>query len=92
MRCKPGDLAYVVGPNMPAPWVGRVVRVVDRSAEADSYWGGPSWNVYTSTALPVRSGLGHSRGRGHSATVPDACLRPISGVQVDDELSEEMPA
>lgn len=92
LRCKPRDLAYVTGPDMPAAWVGRVVQVVARSPESDAFWGGPSWLVRSTQPLPVTDERRRCLGYSTTATIGDAFLRPIGGVSVEAEEGAEVTA
>jgi len=81
MNCKPGDLAYIVDSQFPEN-IGRVVKVV--SGHGDFRGEGFCWNIVATTAL---KGEGEIDGRimyQRDGFIADSCLRPISGVPVDD--------
>ena len=77
MRCKIGDLAFVVAPEVPSN-LGVLVEVVAVWPDAQEAW----W---------VRSLCGpRQRKNGSTANegmVPDACLRPLKG-DVDGQAED----
>jgi hypothetical protein len=89
MNCKPGDLAIVIrGLTHPSPNVGRVVEVVSRFADHEVL--GCCWRCKSTQAMKVRT----PRGDAHATEfwVPDAWLRPVSGLPMHDEQCDEVPA
>lgn len=89
MNCKPGDLAFVVHQSKGAPNAGRVVEVVAAHGYVRERF---CWLVKSSSPLN-----GFRPGAAKCALVtkgiiPDAWLRPISGVPVGEVLREEVPA
>ncbi len=82
MNCKPGDLAYVTGSGLPEQ-NGMVVKVEEVGRN------GPSWWVVSFRGVVQTRNGGLAVGR---AQVPDANLRPISGVPVTDDVDIEVPA
>jgi hypothetical protein len=82
MNCKPGDLAYTVGSPLHEQ-NGMVVQV-----EYVSPRGAPWWVVSFRGAVVTREGRTvHGR-----AQVRDENLRPISGVPVADDVTDEVTA
>ncbi|MFK4444659.1 hypothetical protein ABH944_004837 [Caballeronia udeis] len=83
MNCKPGDLASIVGGlSNPSPNIGRVVEVI-RLEVVDAVIG-PVWNCKSSQPLQTVHGL---KDDFH---VRDAWLRPIGGVPIHDEVTEDL--
>lgn len=83
MNCKIGDLAYVVGGEATPPRnLGRVVEVMSLEGIFDEY--GPVWNVQSSQLVETTRGLKY---RFHMC---DARLRPIGGVPIHDEVSDDI--
>jgi hypothetical protein len=81
MRCKPTDMAYIVdGPFK--TYEGVVVEVLSAYLTHPIY--GPTWRCHSKKLLPT---LG--RGFQPEAHIPDAWLRPISGVPLADETPIE---
>ncbi|MFM0243809.1 hypothetical protein [Paraburkholderia sediminicola] len=84
MNCKPGDLAITVHMNESAN--NGVIVEVESLSFMSSF--GPVWNVVHRTPMFVDVGPG--RGRWvTSGEIHDVNLMPISGVPVDDEVTEE---
>jgi hypothetical protein len=86
MNCKRGDLAYQVyaGSNC-----GRVYEVL--SVNCDSYKYGRVWNVRATKPIETfDSDNGSATGFKTDFECPDDWLRPISGVPVEDEVTEEI--
>lgn len=88
MNCKPGDLAYIVKSATGAS-VGRVVEVVKSHGIGPN---GPDWNVRTREPFKVVMRDGSGIKKSKNFLMPDAWLRPISGVPVHDERRDEVPA
>ena len=92
MNCKPGDLAILVG-GYPEN-VGAIVEVIESDVDATAYYGRQLWIVMvTGRELRVRPRDSSSTkmGRGR-CTALDSQLRPISGVPVTDDVSDEVTA
>lgn len=94
MNCKPGDLAYIaVDPHNPQD-IGKVVQVVRAAID----WVDESLPEWECIAKSDIGGYwnGTEDGRGFIAggvvDIPDAWLRPISGVPVHDEQHDEVSA
>jgi hypothetical protein len=87
MNCKPGDLAIVIrGLTHPSPNLGRVVEVLSRLADHQSL--GPVWHCKSRHAMKVRTPRGDELAA--QFWVPDAWLRPVSGLPVHDEQLDEV--
>ncbi|AJG19051.1 hypothetical protein [Cupriavidus basilensis] len=90
MNCKPGDLAYIVRDPYPEN-LGRVVKVVGAPQWIDD---GPAW-FCQATGGPLRvMNIDRPREtlRDTEFDCYDSDLRPISGVPVEDEVSDEVTA
>jgi hypothetical protein len=86
MNCKPGDLAIVVPPSDNS---GLIVRVI-RPAIGDHFSGLPSWFV-TSAGRPLEAQRKDgSRRSAMAAQCPDAWLRPVSGLPINDEVTDDI--
>lgn len=86
MNCKPGDLAYIVG-GYPEN-IGAIVTVsapeFDKSAELNRR----IWIVtFRGELRAKRTHVAKERG-----CIPDSYLRPISGVPVTDDVTDEVTA
>lgn len=92
MNCKPGDLAYIVhDPHNPQD-IGKVVKVLRVATdwcEEDM----PEWRCEARDQLSgFNGGREWKPGQHKAVDIPDAWLRPISGVPVEDEQRDEVPA
>ena len=85
MNCKPGDLAIVRYAHTPV--IGKIVEVIERS---DDVLGLPAWRVQFQGIAKVRNKETGQLTLGCDADCPDAWLRPISGVPIENEMTEEM--
>jgi hypothetical protein len=88
LRCKVGDSAYIVPPSMMN--VGRVVQVI----EPAFYPGGIAAWLVVATGEPL-AGIQDLTGEPGSAmeiSCPDIALLPITGMPVDDEITDEVAA
>jgi hypothetical protein len=89
LRCKPGDLAVVVGPCETPGLLGRFV-IVNRFANPDEYsamTSGPTWWIRSAThdgLLPTMYASGRL-GLVKERPLLDACLRPIRPNDGEDE-------
>jgi hypothetical protein len=83
MNCKPGDLAIVVPPSRNA---GRILSVVGPQ-KRPHFSGLFSW-VCVSEGAPLVG----PRGEMRIGQIPDAWLRPISGLPLDEETRDEVTA
>lgn len=88
MNCKPGDLAYMTASDFPEN-VGRVVEVTNDGYACDGGW---VWNVVS--VVPLKGWIPGTERVSVSCTLEafDDELRPISGVPVTDDVSDEVPA
>ncbi|WP_257755173.1 hypothetical protein [Burkholderia glumae] len=88
MNCKPGDLAIVVH----SPWapenIGRIVEVTRRRIGEKQ---GPSWLVRADRVLVERWEDGRVR-MVYERFYLDACLRPVSGIPMTDDVTDEVTA
>lgn len=93
MNVKPGDLAYIVGSSKLA---GRIVEVVSRAPQGvpfalpDGYTQAPTdyeW-VIRIVGAPVKAPTDLGHRLANYGTAPDRLLRPISGVPVNDEVTD----
>lgn len=82
MNVKPKDLAIVIPPSKNVGAIVRVVKLSDRDFER-----GVEWEVETSGRALLTTG-----GRRKKCTLPDAWLRPVSGLPIDEETRDEVPA
>jgi hypothetical protein len=96
MNCKPGDLAYVIRAVVTPEMVGAVVSVLRSAVHMETVDGiryevtEPGWVVESAgSSLPVRSNDGILR-IVKRRVVMDRLLRPISGVPVNDEVTEDL--
>ena len=83
MNCKPGDMAYVVRSEDKSQ-LGVVVECLHLVSPHGTLWsvrvrGG---HACVMTGLPLVD----------TALIDDSCLHPISGVPVEDEVKDEVPA
>lgn len=89
MNCKPGDLAIIVRD----PIVENVGRVVGVVGVPECLIDAPAWSVEAVggplVVINIDSGLAYRDTRGG---VYDADLLPITGIPVDDEVKDEVPA
>lgn len=89
VNCKPGDLAIVVRADGAPAAIGRVVEVLRLAPDVD---GLPAWVVQFRGVGVVRNKESGALTLGVDADCPDAWLRPISGVPVQDEQRDEVAA
>lgn len=87
MNCKPGDLAIIIRAPFVPENVGRIVKVlkfvgVDDGGERSDWW------RVESGGLPIK-------GRGGvfvlNGIVPDAYMRPVSGIPDTEEADAKQP-
>jgi hypothetical protein len=84
MNCKPGDLAYVVVGSQSG-----CIVAIEKIAEPFPD-GSPAWTATSREKLVTRERLSCKQSTANRFRVRDSWLRPISGVPVDDEVSEGM--
>lgn len=86
MNCKPGDLAYQI---YKGPACGRVYEVLSVNCDHPRF--GRVWNVRATEPLETfDSESGLSLGPKAHFECPDSWLRPISGVPVEDEVTDDI--
>jgi hypothetical protein len=86
MNCKPGDLAIVTFPSRNA---GMIVEII-RPSKGGHYSGLFSWYVRSAGApMFIRKEDG-SIGRKVGASAPDAWLKPVSGLPINDEVTDDI--
>lgn len=86
MNCKPGDLAYIVKTDIPAN-LGAVVQVLSIDISLSNLIGQPFWTA--KACRPLETIYGDFTDLG---TIEDSRLRPISGVPVHEEKTDEVTA
>jgi hypothetical protein len=89
-RCKPGDLAYIVRDDWNPCDIGKVVKVVKlvpayEWAQEDD----PEWRCVAREPLQGYDDDGNSFPSCES-DIPDAWLRPITGLPIDEETNEDV--
>jgi hypothetical protein len=92
MNCKPGDLAILTGGF--AENLGAIVEVIEPNIEYTAEFGHQIWRVrVTGLALKVRGRFsGAERSCNHVCNALDRQLRPISGLPIDEEITDEVTA
>ncbi|MDR6393038.1 hypothetical protein [Paraburkholderia phenoliruptrix] len=80
MNCKPGDLAYIVKSGRPET-IGVIVEVLEPLIHGST----PMWRVRA--LRPVKK---YSGEFGCEGNIEDDRLRPISGVPVNDEVTDDI--
>lgn len=94
-RCKPGDLAYITY-SRHAENLGKIVEVIKQDMSvgaADPLPGEVRWECLSVSRMQTfdrATGAPNSTPPGSPVSCRDACLRPISGVPVDDEVTEDL--
>lgn len=91
MNCKPGDLAISICASLEEN-IGKIVTVGARALDHPTY--GPMWSI---DAYSILSGTRFMGGeitsvRGALLLCPDAWLRPITGLPITDDVTEEITA
>jgi hypothetical protein len=95
MNCKPGDLAYVIRAETTPEMIGMVVTVLRMAIDGEEVCGRrfavmePGWVVEANSLIPARGCDGILRHLKRRA-VADRNLRPISGVPVNDEVTDDI--
>jgi hypothetical protein len=95
MNCKPGDLAYVIRAEATPEMVGIVVTVLRMAIDGEKVGGRkfsvrePSWVVEANSLIPSRGYDGILRYL-KQRVICDRNMRPISGVPVTDEVTEDL--
>jgi hypothetical protein len=86
-RCKPGDLAFVNDSNK-ASHIGMVVKTERIDVEGTAQFGEPCWLV-TFNGVVVGNNDEVLVGQ---AICPDRDLTPITGLPIDEEITDQVPA
>jgi len=89
MNCKPGDLAYITHQSAAAPNLGRIVEVIEARPARNG------WALWLVTSVAPMNGIDPETGKPATTqrgVIPDAWLRPISGVPVTDDVTDEAVA
>jgi hypothetical protein len=89
MNCKPGDLAIVIKASRESN-IGKIVRVLGLYSREEK---GVAWEVECETVIEVVGILNQRpmRRNPEKALVAwDDWLRPISGVPVNDEVTDDI--
>ena len=86
MNCKPGDLAILISSDIPEN-IGVVFEIVSLDLECSAYCGEPVWNV---TGPRETRCIGGPASRDGFAR--DSNLRPISGIPMTDDVTDEVVA
>jgi hypothetical protein len=100
MNCKPGDLAIITGTNKTPESIGRIVEVVRPAVNGEIFEAISgakvfldsttfNWVVKSASPLPWRISNGSLYWFDAAAT-SDSHLTPISGVPVNDEVTEDL--
>ncbi|WP_205168904.1 hypothetical protein [Burkholderia sp. LMG 13014] len=91
MNCKPRDLAYVVRSDFDEN-LGAVVEVIGNGFMDRGDW---TWECESKRVIRCYDCRNRSSALvppGTPFTVPDAWLRPISGVPMTEDVSDEVTA
>ena len=90
MNCKPGDLAIVVadGQGGASDAIGMIVEV--RAPRVSV--GGPGWLVKMQEIKTVEVWTTGEKTTTDLLIVADAWLRPITGLHVDEDVTDEVTA
>lgn len=92
MNCKPGILAYVASLDDPA-FAANINHIVTVVSLADYPADGPRWNIVANApGLIAWDPWNQKFVRTLEGTFRDANLRPISGVPVNEEVTDEVTA
>ncbi|WP_156545811.1 hypothetical protein [Cupriavidus sp. D384] len=87
MNCKPGDMAIVLRADGAPASIGRIVEVIEVAPDID---GQPAWVVRFQGVGVCKNKETGELTLDTDADCPDAWLRPISGVPVEDEQHDEV--
>lgn len=85
MNCKPGDIAIVVPPSINAGGIVVVLRADDRGLHPASLL---TWEA-ESLGGPLQT---YDHGPCVEVCIPDAWLKPVSGLPLHDEIIDEVTA
>lgn len=88
MRCKPGDLAYLLNKTGKAQEnEGHVFEVIGYHFNHPKY--GHLWKIRSVEPLNAFSQKGEPLGKRLSFECPDDWLRPITGLPITDDVTDE---
>lgn len=90
MNCKPKDLAIVIRADAVPELIGQVVEVIRASVIGCPY--GPVWVVRFQTPKFFPCMFTGACIITTDADCPDAWLKPISGLPIDDDVPDEVTA
>lgn len=92
MNCKPGDLAILIHASLEEN-IGKIVKVLSSArGNAD---GMPWWHISCESmefGTGVVDGMRLPINRFNSLECPDAWLRPISGIPMTEDVTDEVVA
>ena len=86
MNCKPPCMALIIKSDFPE-LIGLPVEVTTDFAD---FYGEFCWVVKTSRLVPCWNFNTRKDEMGNVIAVPDACLRPISGIPMNDEVTDDL--
>lgn len=86
MNVKVGDLAIMIKSARYPQHIGMIVEVVKFLGESDNLWG-----CHTSKPLMTRDKFTGEMGGSHKFAIPDANLRPVSGLDDPDSEVTDKP-
>lgn len=86
MNCKPGDLAIMVSSEIQEN-IGLIFEVISLHIEASNEYGKPVWNI--TSPRKTMSGDGELSQDGIAF---DSQLRPITGLPITDDVTDEVAA
>ncbi|MBU9203103.1 hypothetical protein KTD31_17240 [Burkholderia multivorans] len=89
MNCKPGDLAIIVQDVCPQN-VGIIVEIESAYGEYLDF--GFCWNVRASRPIAMMDASVGWIYQGSWGWHPDAWLRPVSGLPITDDITDEVTA
>jgi hypothetical protein len=86
VNCKPDDLAIIVKTGKGfEECIGRIVKTIEISSPSH-------WEIEFVGPVPAIAAM-HKAIQGKKGfDIPDAFLRPITGLPVDDGVKDEVPA
>lgn len=86
MNVKQGDMAIVIKSRMYPETLGLIVEVTKFLGEDDNLWG-----CVTQRPVRIKDKFTGEWGKTHRLAIPDAHLRPISGLPDEDDIDESKP-
>ncbi|WP_186215901.1 hypothetical protein [Burkholderia gladioli] len=89
MNCKPGDLAIIIKTRS-GEAIGWIVRVLEIGREIPDL--GYAWCIKTSKPVYVESIASGKHSYTDEPLCPDSWLRPISGIPMTDDVTDEVVA